>query len=352
MITIIDKNNNDEELKKSLSFNDRMKRDALKAEIRDLFNKNQRLCIEKASKYLKVLEKDGKTDTTVLFIRALCYRNINNVRAEIDDLKEILKVEPNNTDAIYELFAAYYNNKEFGDAQHYLSLLLSCDRKLLEKHNLTSLYRAKRFIASMNIDQKENTNRVINRISKHKEVVEFEPTVTINCKYSDGTIYTIADEKDEDYLFGIEDMDDMRDISIDVLDTIYDDSDDEEPEHFYDHYYSVEDEENFNRGIIKPQTKYFFENINIKYLYDCVKRSLIDAKPSKSTLPYTVYYFGVSKIGYSENEIYNSIVVLVVPTTGQIYDIFPTYVIRQKNYNILECDYKQLRGGEQKVYSK
>ena len=312
-------------------------------EVKSQFNVNPRICIKRANTYF---EKYGN-DTSVLFFRAISYRQIGKYDLMLNDLKLICFLDENNIKALVELFFAYYRLRKFNKVRILFHKIIEMKKPLSENYSIDSFFRTNELIKSLYDNSFDNNiNRVLNRIANHTEKTG---TATIRCTI-DGVTHIVSDDRDDDYIFDsddIEDIDSAKSISeaFDYLESNVKSS--KCP------IVSVPDE------IVRAypsKNHYFYENIDFNYLYNCVKQSLKTAKESMESSPYFVYYFEVFNIGYSDQEVFNGISVLTIPRIGkngvieqEIYDIFPTY-IKDSKCNILDCDYQLLRSRKQKSY--
>lgn len=103
-------------------------------------------------------------------------------------------------------------------------------------------------------------------------------------------------------------------------------------EHISEHTSKEEQMKNV-KGII------MFNNIDLKYLISIVKENLVNSKKANIEEIMDIYYFGISNIGYDDNNIYNYIKVVVIPNTQDIVSIYPTNMIEEKTTKALVCDY-------------
>lgn len=86
----------------------------------------------------------------------------------------------------------------------------------------------------------------------------------------------------------------------------------------------------------------FNKNVNINYLFECVKNNLKNSKPINDNNLLSVYYFALPGIGYDSNSVCNYIKVVVVPNTTNIITLYPFAYIEIDNINMLNCDLNKL----------
>lgn len=94
------------------------------------------------------------------------------------------------------------------------------------------------------------------------------------------------------------------------------------------------------------------ENINLKYLIECVKEGLKTSKKANVEDIFEIHYFYIPNIGVYKNETCNYLKVLIVPNTLDIITMYPDRNIEYE-YNMLKCDYDKLYKKEnQKILSR
>ena len=110
--------------------------------------------------------------------------------------------------------------------------------------------------------------------------------------------------------------------------------------------------EDVQNNDVKKRSR-FKENINIKYLYDIVRKSINNAKKANVQEILEVHYFAISNVGYSDNNTCNFIKVVVIPSTNNIISIYPVDDILDSKFMHLECDRNKLfEKKEEKVKTK
>lgn len=106
--------------------------------------------------------------------------------------------------------------------------------------------------------------------------------------------------------------------------------------HINEHLLPVENQNQFQKYNSQ------FRDINIKYLMEVVKENIKNAKKVNSEEVLEIYYFGVSNIGFSNENICNHIKVVVIPDTNDIISIYPILNVEEKYTYPLNCDYDKL----------
>lgn len=86
----------------------------------------------------------------------------------------------------------------------------------------------------------------------------------------------------------------------------------------------------------------FNENIDIKYLFNCIKNNIKNSKKTNTNDVLDIYYFTVPNIGYYNDCLCNLIKVIVAPGTNNIINLYPAIDPNIKEISILECDYNKL----------
>lgn len=259
---------------------------------KELYLKISGLYIQKKHKELikeseKYLELYPK-DINVRFMYSKSLRYEERYNESIENLKIILNIEPNNSHAILALFYLYYFLRMYEDA---LKLLPQVSQmKIMQKQSIEIMKLI--MIGKCDLNNIDTNTYIYNQIKNY------------NMSYS------LA--------------------------------------HISEHL-ALNSENKTNKKIISH-----FNDINIKYLHDVVKYNLEereDIKKVNSEEVLDIYYFGVSNIGFDNENVLNYIKVVVIPNTFKIISIYPTLDIEEKYTYNLEFDYNKLFKKNNKVKS-
>ena len=93
----------------------------------------------------------------------------------------------------------------------------------------------------------------------------------------------------------------------------------------------------------------FNDNINLNYLFDLIRNNIDNTKKVNTEEILEIHYFGISNIGYIENNICNFIKVVVIPNTNKIISMYPTDEVDSNHITNIEIDYDKLLMRENKV---
>ena len=100
---------------------------------------------------------------------------------------------------------------------------------------------------------------------------------------------------------------------------------------------------------IVENDSYFNNNVNLKYLFDIAKESIKEGKKVNTEEMLEIYYFGVSNIGYINNNTCNFIKVVVIPNTNNIISMYPTTQVDYNYISNINIDYDKLFEKNNKV---
>ena len=92
----------------------------------------------------------------------------------------------------------------------------------------------------------------------------------------------------------------------------------------------------------KENNSLFNENINISYLFELIKESILKNEKANIEEVLEVHFFAIPNIGYNNDTICNFIKVVVIPNTNNIISFYPENNIYDANYTILEYDREKL----------
>lgn len=93
----------------------------------------------------------------------------------------------------------------------------------------------------------------------------------------------------------------------------------------------------------------FNDNINLNYLFNLIRNNIDNTKKVNTEEILEFHYFGISNIGYIENNICNFIKVVVIPNTNKIISMYPTDEVDANYITNIEIDYNKLFKRENKV---
>ena len=206
-----------EEIKKRMTFEDRVKKDEKYYQIKGLFHESKfNPCIRAATQFL---EKYGNS-IQVLFMRAVCYRKIEEYNKEIDDLYAVLELDPFNVNALCELCFLYYYLNEFEKAKSILNILFDTtvipadliDTELLLKFkNELELLKLGKNITKEDIVRHISEKHIPdeNNVEQAEDISYFYDSIDINYLY-DTVKEALLDSKKaninssyEQYYFGV-----------------------------------------------------------------------------------------------------------------------------------------------------
>ena len=127
-----------------------------------------------------------------------------------------------------------------------------------------------------------------------------------------------------------------------IKEQIFDYNEDAAFEHISEHKYNKEEKCRFN------------DNINLNYLFDLIRNNIDNTKKVNTEEILEIHYFGVSNIGYIENNICNFIKVVVIPNTNKIIRMYPTDEVDSNHITNIEIDYDKLlmRKNKEKTLSR
>ena len=94
---------------------------------------------------------------------------------------------------------------------------------------------------------------------------------------------------------------------------------------------------------------YFKEGIDIRYLFDTVRKNIDSTKKVNTEEIMEIHYFGIGNIGILNNTTCNFIKVVVVPNTKNIISMYPTNNVDYNYVTNLDIDYDRLFKRENKV---
>lgn len=90
----------------------------------------------------------------------------------------------------------------------------------------------------------------------------------------------------------------------------------------------------------------FNKDINLEYLFEVVRKNIKNSKKVNKEEILEIHYFGISNVGYYNDDICNFIKVVVIPNTDNIISMYP---ILNTDYSYksdcplnLDCDYEKL----------
>lgn len=95
----------------------------------------------------------------------------------------------------------------------------------------------------------------------------------------------------------------------------------------------------------------FNKDIDLNYLFKTVREEVKNSKKVNTEEVLEIHYFGVSNIGYINNNICNFIKVVVIPNTNNVINIYPIFAVNCDYTSNLNCDYSKLFKKEEKVKS-
>lgn len=203
--------------------------------------------------------------------------------------------------------------EKFDEAIEELKINLSIDRK--DRHSIVELYYVYYYLNMYN-EALELLPQLYENEYMNKQSLAFSEMIM---KKSLGIDMKVKEERKKQYLYGqIFDYDKNR-----ALEHIKQHADDNEKQ--------------------RKETSEFNSNINIDYLFECVKENLKLSKKANSEEILEVYYFGISNIGYSSNNnISNYLKVVVIPNTNNIISMYPINSIDTTNISPLTFDSEKL----------
>lgn len=203
--------------------------------------------------------------------------------------------------------------ERFNEAIDELKINLSIDKK--DKHSIVELYYIYYYLNMYN-EALELLPQLYENEYMNKQSLAFSEMIMK--KYL-GIDMRVKEERKKQYLYGqIFDYDKNRAL-----------------EHIKQH--ADENEK------MRKETSEFNSNINIDYLYECVRENLKNSKKVNSEEILEVHYFGISNIGYSSNNnISNYLKVVVIPNTNNIISMYPTNSIDITNISPLVFDSEKI----------
>lgn len=112
--------------------------------------------------------------------------------------------------------------------------------------------------------------------------------------------------------------------------------------------------ENISYEELHHEHSLFNKNVNINYLFECVKNNLKNSVIINDNNLLSAYCFAVPGIGYDSNSICNYMKVAVVPNTTNIVAMYPFAYVETDDVNMLDCDLDKLfnRSKEEKSTSR
>ena len=217
-------------------------------------------------------------DINIRFMYAKALRHEERFEEAIENFKINLKYNSHDEHSILSLFYLYYFLNMYKEAYEMLPLVY--ETKFQKKSiSITKLVMRKNLGYPCYINEKENNNYI------NKQIVNYDSDLAYN--------------------------------------------------HISEHTSLEEQMKNVKGSLM-------FNDIDLKYLISVVKENIPKNKKANIEEIMDIYYFGISNIGYDDNNIYNYIKVVVIPNTQDIVSIYPTNLIEEKTTKPLDCDHNKL----------
>lgn len=248
-------------------------------------NKKYKQVIEKVDKFINIGFDNQKWIHRMKFMRAKSLRYLGRFNEAIAELIVLSKQLEDNLYSKLELFYIYYYLNRYEEAFELLPQLYEMPNKYVSNHSLL----IGELVIRKNLGMKA-TYRKGTRSDYIKEQI---------VNYNEEIAY----------------------------------------EHILDHTHETM---SYNEHSI------FTENIDIKYLMECVKEDVKTNKKVNVNDMMEIHYFAVSGIGHDDSNMCNYLKVVVVPGTPNIIAMYPSSYIEDDNVQVLNCNIDKLFKREEK----
>ena len=242
-------------------------------------NKKYKEVVDKVNKYINMGFTNRKSIYNMKFLRAKSLRYLKQFDEAISQLKELEQEPTDNYFSKIELFFIYYYLHRYEEALELLPILYETNGKYLSNQSLSI------------------TELVIRK------------NLGLPANFRKGT--------KSDYIKSqIVDYDEQKAFEHIKKHMIYEKS--------------------------HQEHSLFNKNIDINYLYECVKNNLKNSVANNDNNLLAVHYFAVPSIGYDSNSLCNYVKVVVVPSTTDIVAMYPYAYVETSEVNLLDCDLDKL----------
>lgn len=231
--------------------------------------------IDKVNKYINIGFDNKKYECNLKFLRAKSLRYLGRFEESIQELIELSKLNEDNSFSKLELFYIYYYLNRYNEALTILPELYEMKNKYVSNYTLLIAELVMKKQLGMPVNFKRGTKSDYIK----EQIMNYNESVALK--------------------------------------------------HVESH---MRDEESYNGH------SRFNENINFKYLMECVKKDLKTSKKANLVDILEIHYFAVPSIGYDKNNKCNYIKVVVIPNTTNIIALYPYAYIEVDNASILNCN--------------
>ena len=111
-------------------------------------------------------------------------------------------------------------------------------------------------------------------------------------------------------------------------------------------------EGHFSNNQYKESFSCFKDNINLKYLFNTVRKSIVNENKTDTNEVLETHYFAINNVGYYCDDICNFLKVVVVPNTDNIITMYPVNKVSFAEPQLLDVDYEKLFNTNEKVKQK
>ena len=238
-------------------------------------NRRYKEVVDKVDKYINIGFESIRYECNLKFLRAKSLRYLGKFDEAISQLIEISSLTEDNLYSKLELFYIYYYLNRYNEALKLLPELYVMKNKYVSNYTLSIAELVMKKQLGFNVNFKRGTKSDYMK----EQIVNYDEELALK--------------------------------------------------HIEVH---TRDEESHN------EHSRFNENVNFKYLMECVKKDLKNSKKANLVDILEIHYFAVPYIGYDKNSNCNYIKVVVVPNTTDIIAMYPYAYIEVDNAQLLNCD--------------
>ena len=238
-------------------------------------NKRYKEVIQKIDKYISIGFENIRYECNLKFLKAKSLRYLGKFEEAINELIELSKLEEDHSYSKLELFYIYYYLNRYEEALKLLPELYEMKNKYVANYTLLIAELVMKKQLGFNVNFKRGTKSDYIK----EQIVNYNEEIALK--------------------------------------------------HIEAH---MGDEESYNGH------SRFSENINFKYLMECVKKDLKNSQKANLVDILEIHFFAVPNIGYDKNNKCNYIKVVVIPNTTDIIAMYPYAYIEVDNAQLLNCE--------------